>query len=789
MGEWLWRFFDNTEFMPHGRCWAWEPWVVWSNVVSDVVITLSYLTIGITLWWFVRRRRDLAFNWMFLMFATFIVACGLTHAMEVLNTWNAYFRLAGGVKIITAIASLPTAVFLIRIMPTALDLPTPQGLAKINDTLREREAGMRLLVEGVKDYAIFMVDPQGCVASWNQGAERTKGYAAEEIIGRPFATFFTAEDRAAGLPEAALAGALAEGRHESEGWRVRKDGSKFFANVVLTPARRPDGSLLGFVKITRDITERRDMLSQLQAHRDELERTVAERTRELKESQEILRLIYESTQDPLMLLKAHPGGELEVVSCNHALAALIGENAESMDGISLERLLSPPAEPVLEAIRGALADGRERRLERRAALPGGERSFDVQIVPISDGPGGHSHILIASRDITDRNRVEEALRQSQKLESLGVLAGGIAHDFNNLLTTILGNSNLGAMALPLESPGRTYFSQIEEASLRAADLTRQLLAYAGKGNFVLAEVDLNRAVAEMTKLLSVSISKKAALRYDLAEMRPKVMADPSQIQQLIMNLVTNASEAIGEETSGLITIRTGLQFLDESYIETLAPSFPLSPGLYATLEVSDTGCGMSPETQGRIFDPFYTTKFTGRGLGLSAMMGILRSHKGSLKLYSEVSKGSTFKLFLPARESSLEPSANAGDGSPWRGTGLVMVVDDEPAARAVGRQMAESLGFKVLEAADGRDAVAVFRTRHSELVLVLMDLTMPHLDGREAFAQLQAIDSGVPVILCSGYSETDAAQAFVGRGLAGFLQKPYRHSEFTAVFRKALEGT
>ncbi|MBI3131658.1 MAG: PAS domain S-box protein [Acidobacteria bacterium] len=788
MGEWLGRFFDNSEFMPHGKCWSWEPWVVWSNVISDVVITLSYLTIGATLWWFVRRRRDLAFDWMFLMFATFIVACGLTHAMEVLNTWNGYFRIAGVVKIITAIASLPTALFLIRIMPTALGLPTPEGLERINDTLREREAGMRLLVENVKDCAIYMVDPQGRIAGWNLGAERMYGYGAEDILGRPFGMLFTPEDQASGVPECSLAAARDEGHFEGEGWRLKKDGSRFFADVVLTPANRPDGSLQGFVKVTRDITERQDMLKQLEAHRDLLENTVAERTRELNESQEILRLIYESTQDPLMLLKAQPDGRLEVVSCNQAQAALVDRSADELAGQLVEGAIAPPAEPLLDALQGVIRDGRERRLERHAALRDGERVFDSQIIPIKDGPGGDTHVLIASRDITERNRVEEALRQSQKLESLGVLAGGIAHDFNNLLTSILGNANLGTMVLPVESPGHAYFAQIEEASLRAADLTRQLLAYAGKGNFVVAEVDLNRVVAEMTKLLAVSISKKAALRFDLSEIQPKVLGDPSQIQQLIMNLVTNASEAIGEETSGLITIRTGIQFLDESYVQPLAPAFPLEPGLYATLEVSDTGCGMSLDTQSRIFDPFYTTKFTGRGLGLSAMTGILRSHRGSLKLYSEVGKGSTFKLFLPALEATLEPHAGEVEQPPWRGTGQILVVDDEAAARSVARQMAEGLGFKVLEAVDGREAVEVFRARHRELVLVLMDLTMPHLDGREAFAQMQAIDSTIPVVLCSGYSEMDAAQAFVGRGLAGFIQKPYRFSELSSILRKGLEG-
>jgi PAS domain S-box-containing protein len=401
-------------------------------------------------------------------------------------------------------------------------------------------------------------------------------------------------------------------------------------------------------------------------------------------------------------------------------------------------------------------------------------------------------------DITDLKRAEEQrlemehrLQQTQKLESLGMMAGGVAHDFNNLLTAILGQADLARQELSPLSPIRERVLKIIEASERASDLCLQMLAYTGKRHRVLKRVDLGALVEEMTHLLKTSISKKAILNLKSELETPPIQADASQIRQIVMNLIINASEAMGER-GGVITISTGARESDQAYLQETCLENDLPAGLYTYLEVSDTGCGMDEETRRRIFEPFFTTKFTGRGLGLAAVLGIVRTHKGALKLCSEPGRGTTFTVLFPALRSNVEEegtetTTEAGSAA-WRGRGTLLLVDDEVTLRDVGREMLEQLGFSVLTAADGREAVDLYRRRRGEITGVVLDMTMPQMDGEETFRELRRLDPGVPVVLSSGYAEQDVVSRFAGKGLSGFIQKPYTLAELQTTLSRVMSA-
>ena len=371
-----------------------------------------------------------------------------------------------------------------------------------------------------------------------------------------------------------------------------------------------------------------------------------------------------------------------------------------------------------------------------------------------------------------RQVLERQMQHAQKLESLGVLAGGIAHDFNNLLTAMLGHMNVAQMKLAPESPAVPHLESLERIIHRAADLTRQMLAYSGKGRFVVRAYDMNHVVQEVTHLLEVSISKKIALRFDLATGLPAVEADAAQIQQVIMNLVTNAADAIGDR-EGTIRLTTGTLQLDRAYLDQVFQGQGLRPGPYVTIEVGDSGCGMAPEVLDRIFEPFFTTKVAGRGLGLSATMGILKGHRAGMRIYSEPGRGTTFKLLFPTIEGKREEEAIQIAVPALVGRATVLLVDDEEMIREAATAVLESLGLTVVTAADGLEALEVVQRTDLKVDVVLMDLTMPHMDGREAFHAIRRIHPHMPVILSSGYNEQESVQAFMGRGLAAFLQKPY----------------
>jgi two-component system cell cycle sensor histidine kinase/response regulator CckA len=338
---------------------------------------------------------------------------------------------------------------------------------------------------------------------------------------------------------------------------------------------------------------------------------------------------------------------------------------------------------------------------------------------------------------------------------------------------------LALMKISPESPATDNLRKIEQAACRASDLSKQMLAYSGKGKYVIENTDLNRVLEEMLHMLEVSISKKITLRLNLTRPLLSIEADITQMHQVIMNLIINASEAIGND-GGVVTITSSCMDCNRDYLKKIAPSEQLPEGKYVVLEVADTGCGMDQGTIAKIFDPFFTTKFTGRGLGMAAVHGIIRGHKGAINVYSEPGKGSIFKIILPASMSQAFAQPVIENDSAWQGIGTVLLVDDEEDIRNVGCEMLEALGFDSVSANDGIDALEIFKLNPS-IKIVILDLTMPRMDGEQTFNELRKLNPGIQVIMSSGYNEQEVTQKFVGKQLAGFIQKPYRVSALREV--------
>ena len=481
--------------------------------------------------------------------------------------------------------------------------------------------------------------------------------------------------------------------------------------------------------------------------------------------------------------------EMRIVVANTATQRLFGKDLQDVKGHHCWEIVHGSDKPVPEC-----PVTRSKRTLRRESmeLHVGDQWHEITADPVISDNGtliGFVHIVstITERKKLEAERLEFEMRlnQTQRLESLGVLAGGIAHDFNNILMAIMGYAELALDDVSPLSPGRENIVGIVAASKRAAELCGQMLAYAGKSHVERQTMSLGELVEETLHLLKTCISKKSILNLNLEKSLPNIYGAPAQIRQILMNLVINASDAIGER-SGVITISTGAMDCSEHYLSKGYIVPPGNAGTYVYIEVSDTGCGMDKQTIKRIFEPFFTTKFTGRGLGLSAIMGIVKTHEGALRVYSEPWKGSTFKVMFPAVEVAKERDQEDSANTAWRGSGTVLIVDDEESIRAISAMQLRRLGLDVLTAEDGRQAVDIYRAHKDEIALVLLDLTMPHMNGEEAYRKLRQINPDVRVILASGYSETDIAARFAGKGLAGCMQKPYTLTKLSAMLSTLL---
>ncbi|MEM7112051.1 MAG: response regulator [Chloroflexota bacterium] len=436
-------------------------------------------------------------------------------------------------------------------------------------------------------------------------------------------------------------------------------------------------------------------------------------------------------------------------------------------GKHITELLPPEvAGPGVAALNDALATNEVQVFEYPMMTDDDERIFESRNIPI---PG--REVLTIVRDITDDKRSEQAALQAQKLESIGLLAGGIAHDFNNLLTGMMGQNSLALLKLPAESPARRHLEKSVVSAKRAADLTRQLLAYAGKGQFLVEPIDLNQLVQEGAGLLETVLPKQAKLCFELADSLPTIEIDRGQIQQILMNLVINAAEAIGKE-GGDVTICTKLMRLTAvTDTSDFVAKERVKPGPYVCLQISDTGRGVSEADKKRIFDPYYSTKGQGRGLGLSATLGIIRSYEGHLALSSVLGEGSQFRVYFPAGAyQDVEETSVFATATPKKGN--VLVVDDEIDVQETAKEILETAGFRVFVANDGRQGTELFAKLHKQINVVLLDIHMPNMNGEQAFHKMREIDSQTPIIFSSGYTEIILPN-LVNQTQVAFLQKPY----------------
>ena len=552
----------------------------------------------------------------------------------------------------------------------------------------------------------------------------------------------------------------------------RPDGSaRLYYDLLVHPLRDPGGAVDGVLLIGTDVSGTVQGRRALDEQSERTRRAEAQLNAILEKGP-----LFVVTFDAKGTILFVAGGEVRVEP-----AQIVGRNA-------LELYVDDPAS--MAALRRALAGETFSVLVPRP----GDVTYEIYYTPIRDRAGALELVVACGVNVTgrlraeaERTRIHDKMLQTQKLESLGVLAGGIAHDFNNLLTVIQGNAAVALSRVGEGHPAREAIDDIMKAARRAAELTRQMLAYSGKGRFQIGPLDLRQHVAEIASLLRTSISKKVSLRLDQPSYLPAVQGDASQLQQVVMNLVLNAAEAVGS-AEGEVAVRLA----EEEVVGSggggdLIGRESLPVGRYVRLTVEDNGAGMDRHILSRIFDPFFTTKTTGRGLGLAAVLGIVRSHGGALRIHSAPGAGTKFEVLLPAAGARAQPPPS-GETGPKHGHGTVLIIDDEPSVRTATGRMLSMLGYDVLEAPDGEQGIEIFRMSRGAVDAVLLDLTMPGLSGEETLRLLRQVDAEVRVIIFSGYAEDDVAERLAPLHPAAILHKPFTRQQIGQALQTALLG-
>ncbi len=639
---------------------------------------------------------------------------------------------------------------------------------KAERSLVESEERYRTIYESTVN-AMALLGTDGVVVSANSNVEELTGYVLDEIIDKmTWVDFVHPEDLQSVAEQRKRRLAGDSSSHQEYEFRlIRKDGS--VRNIRMRTGTIPNSGGMGVISLS-DITSLITYQKQL--------------NRSLNKTKAILDAIPD-----LMFVLSREGTYLGLHAGNEN--KLYYDPSEiAGKGIFDIGLPEEVAEEMLDTISDTLESGKVNNVAYMLELPDGKHFYESGIAPFEK-----DKVLVLCRDVTGRKEAEEEqkllqarVQHVQKLESLGVLAGGIAHDFNNILMAISGNTQLALEAGRAGENIEQYLQVIDSATERAADLASQMLAYSGRGEFKIAPLDLNTVVNEISDMLRITVSTKAVMSFEPGEDLPLILADATQIRQVFMNLITNASEAL-QGDPGTIDVSTGVIYCDEKYAASLELLNKLTPGHYVYVEVRDSGAGMSREIRQSIFNPFFTTKFTGRGLGLSAVLGIMNSHKGAIEIDSEPGKGSTFRALFPAikEDAFNQQEAEQTQIDPLLASGTVMFVDDEPLVRAVVETMLKQFGFNVITAVDGIDCLNKFKENITEVDLVILDITMPNMDGDEAFRVMRKLRKDIPVIISSGYSELEVLGRFPDEYPDGFIQKPYSAEKLKSKIHSALK--
>ncbi|KAA3612004.1 MAG: PAS domain S-box protein [Calditrichaeota bacterium] len=627
---------------------------------------------------------------------------------------------------------------------------------KAEEALRISEESYRGLFNNASD-AIYIQDSNGNFLDVNKTVEKMYGYKRDYLIGKSPAIL-----SAPGKNDLEKVGHFikeaSKGKPQIfEFWGIRKNGEVFPKEVRLNQGIYfGQGAIIAFAQ---DITERK--LSEKQ----------------LKQSELRFRTLIENS--PVAIGMSRKG---KILFANDAYLKLFGyKNKAEIIGSSILNHLAVSERKKLLALNQSREDNKKGPSSYESVglrKDGSTFPFQINVTVIQLEEGTATLVFISDihnlkKAEEERLNLERQILHTQKLESLGVLAGGIAHDFNNLLTGIMGNTGLAMVHAETSSPAQNNLLKIENIASRAAELCNQMLAYSGKGKFVIQPIDINEIVRDMALLLNVSIPKKVSLQVDLDPNLPAIEADVSQTRQVIMNLITNAADAIGKE-AGVIKIKSYSKKFTGDELKSRYIEQELEGGFYIVLEVLDNGCGMKEETLNKLFDPFFTTKFTGRGLGLAAVLGIVRGHKGTLDIDSTFHIGTMVKIAFPASSKKALPlHTKKKRNEQLKGEGTIMVVDDEESVRSILKESLELSGFKIILAEDGEVALKKYKKYSDEIKLVVLDLTMPKLNGEETYKRLTKINPTVKVILSSGFNAQEAIKRFASNGIAGYLQKPY----------------